>query len=56
MKRCPDMCFEYWSGHPFSALFICPGCETWTDKDGKTWRRMNLPEGVEIRPVEGDNG
>ena len=56
MKRCPDMCFKYWSGHPFSALFICPGCETWTDKDGKTWRRINLPDGVEIRPVEVDKG
>lgn len=50
--KCPKMCTDYWFSNPFSKLMICPGCETWKDKDGKTWRRINLPDGVEIRPGE----
>ena len=42
--NCPDMCYRYWIKNPYSPIFICPGCETWIDKDGKKWRRGLLPE------------
>lgn len=55
-RKCPKMCTDYWFSHPFSLYMLCPGCETWTDKEGKTWRRINLPSGVEIRPSDKEDG
>lgn len=42
--ECSPLCWRYWNKHQFNQFLICPGCETWTDKDGNKWRKLNLPD------------